>query len=284
MTNDSDPFFFHHTEVSEEDYKSIKVEQSILVEFLQFPHKLIELLGECTKSYHDGKPPFLAVLRVGSGGSSLDSSLGVIETNQFKRLSHISLNLKHGDSAAVKEYLAGRLLDVQAERDSWLQAHGAVTSELISVRGDLESTRADLFAERDACGRRDNHTQARLDELAARLKLAAVEELTNTKTRLEGEFSAAEAGMRSAIEALTCRNKELESRAGDLIQTKYKLDSNLSEITSRLNTTDAELKAAKAELENLRADKNYLEKVSKDARTFFSYMHVTIILEFMGQS
>jgi chromosome segregation ATPase len=108
--------------------------------------------------------------------------------------------------------------------------------------------------------------------------------LTNTKTRLEGEFSAAEAGMRSAIEALTCRNKELESRAGDLIQTKYKLDSNLSEITSRLNTTDAELKAAKAELENLRADKNYLEKVSKDARTFFSYMHVTIILEFMGQS
>jgi hypothetical protein len=43
----------------------VAVEQSILVDFAQFPDKFIELLEECISSKGEEQPRFLAVLRVG---------------------------------------------------------------------------------------------------------------------------------------------------------------------------------------------------------------------------
>ena len=106
VTSETDPFFFHHMEVSEEEFQSLKVEQSILVDFAQFPDKFIELLEECIASRGEESPRFLAVLRVGADADE-NSSLGVVETNKFKHLSHISLAFKPGDDAAIKALLEG---------------------------------------------------------------------------------------------------------------------------------------------------------------------------------
>ena len=109
VTSETDPFFFHHMEVSEDEFQSLKVEQSILVDFAQFPDKFIELLEECIASRGEENPRFLAVLRVGADGEpDQNSSLGVVETNKFKHLSHISLAFKPGDDASIKQYLAAR--------------------------------------------------------------------------------------------------------------------------------------------------------------------------------
>ena len=70
------------------------------------------------RRYSEEQPRFLAVLRVGAG-TLTDSHLGVVETNQFKHLSHISLRFSPGDDAALKQYLAARLLDVREERNKW---------------------------------------------------------------------------------------------------------------------------------------------------------------------
>jgi len=79
------------------------------------------------------------------------------------------------------------------------EAHAGTSVELRSTRNELESASADLAAERDSSGHADTAAQTRLDEQAARLKMAAMDELENTKTRLEGERGAAEAGMRSTV-------------------------------------------------------------------------------------
>ena len=89
-------------EVSEEEFQSLKVEQSILVDFHQFPDKFIELLEECVSSRGEANPRFLAVLRLGAEEGD-DSALGVVETNKFKHLSHISLAFAPGDDASIKK-------------------------------------------------------------------------------------------------------------------------------------------------------------------------------------
>jgi predicted nucleic acid-binding Zn-ribbon protein len=61
------------------------------------------------------------------------------------------------------------------------------------------------------------------------------------ETRMEGERSAAEAGMQRAIESLTSRNDELDERARELMEAKYKLDSKISDVSSKLNASDSEL-------------------------------------------
>lgn len=256
VTSESDPFFYHHMEVSEDEFQALKIEQSILVDFAQFPDKFIELLEECINSRGEEQPRFLAVLRVGAEGVT-DSSLGVVETNKFKHLSHISLRFKPGDDGAIKQFLAARLMDVLGERDKWRQSHVDTSTELRSVHAELEATAAEFAVQKDAAARVEKTTQARLDELQASMKRAAMEEQENIKKRMDGERAAAEAGMRSTIDSLTARNDELDERARELMEQKYKLDSKISDVQSRLNTAESELKVTKEELKGLR-------KVNKD--------------------
>ena len=51
ITDEQDPFFLYSLECGEAEFHAIKQEQSILVDFLTFPHKLIELLQMCTKKF-----------------------------------------------------------------------------------------------------------------------------------------------------------------------------------------------------------------------------------------
>lgn len=47
ISSDSDLYFLHSLEVSEEDFQSLKNEQGILVDFASFPGKIITLLDKC---------------------------------------------------------------------------------------------------------------------------------------------------------------------------------------------------------------------------------------------
>ena len=245
-------------EVSEEEFQSLKVEQSILVDFAQFPDKFIELLEECIASRGEESPRFLAVLRVGADADE-NSSLGVVETNKFKHLSHISLAFKPGDDAAIKQYLAARLMDVKGERDDRAKSHRDTSEELRAARGELEIASGVVAAAREHAEKVEAAAQTRLDELSAKLKKSHMEELDNTKTRMEGERGAAEAGMRSTIESLTSRNNSLDARE-ELMEEKYKLDSKYSDVSSRLNAAEAELATAKDELKSLRKANKDLDK------------------------
>jgi spindle assembly abnormal protein 6 len=43
-----------------------------------------------------------------------DSTFTVVETNQFKHLSHLSLVFRQGNDSVIKQFLAGRLAEYKA--------------------------------------------------------------------------------------------------------------------------------------------------------------------------
>nr|XP_037288975.1 spindle assembly abnormal protein 6 homolog [Rhipicephalus microplus] len=49
LTDDADPFFFYTLTLTEDDFQSLKAQQGLLVDFLAFPQKFIDLLELCTK-------------------------------------------------------------------------------------------------------------------------------------------------------------------------------------------------------------------------------------------
>ncbi|EFJ36631.1 spindle assembly protein, partial [Selaginella moellendorffii] len=113
ISDELDPFFLYSLELDDEDFKSLKVDQCILVDFSVFPHKFIELLEHCLDAKSEDHGRFLAVLNVRTG----DSTLNVVETNQFKHVNHISLCFRQGNDATVKSYLAARLGDYKVNLD-----------------------------------------------------------------------------------------------------------------------------------------------------------------------
>ena len=244
-------------EVSEEEFQSLKVEQSILVDFHQFPDKFIELLEECVSSRGEANPRFLAVLRLGAEEGD-DSALGVVETNKFKHLSHISLASRPG--RRVHQEVPRRAAHGRQGRARCLAqvARRRLGRARRARGGGGGGGGRDGAARRGA--RRASRAQARLDELAAKLKRSALEELENTKTRMEGERSASEAGFKSAIDSLTSRNNELDARARELMEQKYALDSKYSDASSRATSAEAALETARAGLKTLREANKDLDK------------------------
>ena len=56
LSSDEDLFFLHTLEVSEEEFQSLKIEQGILVDFGNFPGKVITLLQKCILAQSDETP------------------------------------------------------------------------------------------------------------------------------------------------------------------------------------------------------------------------------------
>lgn len=55
LSSEDDLFLLHSLEVSEEDFQALKAEQGILVDFGNFPGKVISLLERCT-AHQAGQP------------------------------------------------------------------------------------------------------------------------------------------------------------------------------------------------------------------------------------
>ncbi|KAL1431558.1 hypothetical protein MTO96_014075 [Rhipicephalus appendiculatus] len=64
LTDDADPFFFYTLTLTEDDFQSLKAQQGLLVDFLAFPQKFIDLLELCTKDEQKDSPRFVLSLTV----------------------------------------------------------------------------------------------------------------------------------------------------------------------------------------------------------------------------
>jgi spindle assembly abnormal protein 6 len=128
VTDENDPYFLYVLDVGEQDFHHLKRDQSLLVEFLVFPSKLIELIELClnsnansTTNSNTGSADSLSntsnsqsLLEYNSSifTANLDmagGALTIVESNKFKQLTHISLQLRLGNDAAIKGYLSSRL-------------------------------------------------------------------------------------------------------------------------------------------------------------------------------
>ncbi|EKX45534.1 hypothetical protein GUITHDRAFT_108408 [Guillardia theta CCMP2712] len=126
LTDEADSFFLYTLRISEEEFQNVKNDQSILVDFAEFPNKFMELLECCLQKDEEEPPKFTASL-LASGNQA---SLNIVETNQFKNLTHLRLEMRPGNDHAVKQYLAGELAKVKYARNSLLEQLRQVNNEL----------------------------------------------------------------------------------------------------------------------------------------------------------
>eukprot|EP00898_Chlorokybus_atmophyticus_P008306 jgi/Chlat1/8477/Chrsp80S07883 len=251
ITNEADAFFLHTLEVGEEDFQTLKAEQSILVDFTTFPSKFVELLQLCINVPQAHKPPrFLAVLATRPG----ESTLSIVETNQFKHLCHIALLFQPGTDHAIKQYLAGRLNEVKSTSQE-------LRSNLARTQQSLESTRAECariereFGElREASSRTASELKSlHVVELAeAREKaLQHAAELRETAERARAEL---EQRLRAEASAVQSKAASLDAQVRALQESKYVQDAKISELSAKLRTAETDLAANREEVAKLRSD------------------------------
>lgn len=126
LTDESDPLFLYQMACTEQDFHQLKQEQQLQVDFQAFPNNLVELLNYCQSqqlnqgggyiddgassammSSQSSQNKFVAVFDQMTGG--VDSALSIVETNQFKALTYLSLNFRKANDEMLKKHLAAKL-------------------------------------------------------------------------------------------------------------------------------------------------------------------------------
>eukprot|EP00605_Chrysophyceae_sp_TOSAG23-4_P001100 GSChrysophyteH1.ASY1.ANO1.1206.1 assembled CDS len=255
VTDENDPYFLYVLDVGEQDFHLLKRDQALLVEFPVFPTKMVELLNLCLESeeresmnedtekteneednqHHlDTRSSFIAKLDTANGVFS------VIEMNEFKQLTHISLQMKQGNDASIKAYLASRLslymnrcASMSHEVASFSQKLEMEVSERVNVSKALEEIRSHKDVSEESL--RSAHTNE-----IAKLQMSLVNQAEQARERYEGQLD----GCRNEIDLLRAELKQskLDAEEGMLAlkREKQHLEFRERELSRLLETAETD--------------------------------------------
>jgi len=217
--------------LTEGDFVALRDDQSLLVDFSSFPDMLIALLRLSSSSSDITSREFSCILSVRGdpipGGSSC---MSIVQTNHFKNLTHLSLQLRLATDASLKRYLATRL---------------TYTKEL------LVETNASLVSSLDASKRFSLLAETRLADLTSlqielekhihSLTSKHALELAEAKAAAQSERADAELSFRRAHEAHVAQHKAI---IGEAQANEARVHAELQSLKSELSMTKQALQTA----------------------------------------
>ncbi|XP_046549882.1 LOW QUALITY PROTEIN: spindle assembly abnormal protein 6 homolog [Haliotis rubra] len=257
LTDESDLFFLYTLRLGEEDFQSLKVQQGLLVDFGAFPQKFIDLLEMCVKEEHKDVPKFiLQFVSQGSLSEKVTGMLNIVETNPFKHLTHLSLKFIPGQDADVKKYLADCLKQLK-ETNGLLQqrlehTHGDLSQRLQATQESLASKSSELESLKTEWTSRLVEVTSRHKEEMASEKERSLQIQGGLQQRFDRERKELEQAHAKIVKQLDSRLYEVEGVSKDLTDRKYKSESTVRELKSKLSTLEEEHTRAKQEVQTLR--------------------------------
>ncbi|XP_074642079.1 spindle assembly abnormal protein 6 homolog [Tubulanus polymorphus] len=276
LTDENDLFFLYTLRLGEEDFQSLKCQQGLLVDFGAFPQKFIDLLHLCLEEQDKESPRYLLQF-----GSDKDSwCLNIVETNPFKHLTHLSLRFLPGRDTDVKKYLADCLklakdqiheLNVKLETtEDELKTKLSQTQQALSDRcQELDQVKLDL----------NQKTQELNNKYSQQITMEKEKYLqvqTSSQQRYEKERKELETAHLKIVKNMESRVYDLENSNKDLTDMRYKHESLIRELKSRLSGLEEDHHHAKQELSSLRKDNASLDGDYHEQEKIINQLHTRI--------
>ncbi|KAM9693323.1 spindle assembly abnormal protein 6 homolog isoform 3-T3 [Dama dama] len=262
LTDDADPFFLYNLVISEEDFQSLKFQQGLLVDFLAFPQKFIDLLQQCTQEYAKDIPRFL--LQLVSTEAILDNSpafLNVVETNPFKHLTHLSLKLLPGNDVEIKKFLADCLKCSKEEKLSLTQSLDDVTRQLNFTQKTLSEKIQELDKLRNEWA---SHT--------ATLSNKHSQELTNEKEKALQELQRA----KQEVLSLRRENSTLDAECHEKEKHINQLQTKVAVLEQEIKDKDQLVLRTKEAFDTIQEQKVALEENAEKNQVQLGKLEATI--------
>ncbi|XP_067424984.1 spindle assembly abnormal protein 6 homolog isoform X2 [Emydura macquarii macquarii] len=243
---------------------SLKSQQGLLVDFSAFPQKFIDLLEQCLLEQGKQVPRFLIQLVTSSTAlDCMPACLNIVETNSFKHLTHLSLKLLAGSDSDIKKYLAICIKNLKME-NSILEDKLHRTTEGLSKR--LTVTQQALAEKSKELDKLQNEWTSQTTLLTNKYS----QEITAEKEKVlqvqaqyqlqhEQQKKEMEATCNKNVHHLETRVSELETVNKDLTERKYKFESSIRELKSKLSGLEEEYQRAKQEVLSLRRENSTLD-------------------------
>ncbi|KAK7866542.1 hypothetical protein R5R35_002873 [Gryllus longicercus] len=135
LTDDEDPFFYYILRLNEDDFKTLKSQQGLLVDFHNFPSQLALLLQQCSGGKENEK--FVLILEDDNSNPML-RALQIVEKNEFKHLCHLMLCVGHGSNDEIKQYMANQIQSLKENKSRCDKNLSHLESSLMHIQSDLK--------------------------------------------------------------------------------------------------------------------------------------------------
>ncbi|GFS56014.1 spindle assembly abnormal protein 6 homolog [Trichonephila clavipes] len=256
LTDNNDPFFLYHLQLSEEDFQMLKTSQGLLVDFSAFPQKFIDLIEICLMEENKSQPKFLLVLNVSDkvGNFSSSSQLDIIETNPFKHLTHLSLKFVAATDSSIRQYLALCFKNLKEENH---QLHSRLTQldrdfkeQVASSRNVLEQKSQELERVHKELSVEMSMKESRFTRELQEEKEKFLYKLKDEELRLERERKEKEDVYRKEIQQLEARVSCLGTLNKELQDKNYKQENAVRELRTQIITLEEETKRTKESLQS----------------------------------
>ncbi|XP_069698971.1 spindle assembly abnormal protein 6 homolog isoform X2 [Periplaneta americana] len=298
VTDDNDPFVLYSLLVSESDFQIIKEQQGLLIEYDKFSFQLSKLLHLCKSNSDDGGNYRLVIEETGEETfGNKKTVMKIVETNQFKQLCHLILEIGVGTDNEIKKHMADQLKtlkealhnaekkiseqEIRAEntarkleqkeqeieklREEWREDSNAVSEkakeQINTERENAIRVQQDM---REAFENEKKQLQTIILETKKSFELL-VEELQTEKKLLIEQNCQTDSRLRdlnNKIDSLYKENCSLQQEVTMLLSQNSKLDAGYHEKEKNLNLT----KKKYAMLEQNLLEENIVKKNSEIAR------------------
>lgn len=254
LTDEDDPFFLYELHLNAEDFKNLKEQQSVLIEFNAFPACLIDYLKSCIRDQNThtasttGSRFQLQLVTEQGKSFNEETHLRVIEISKFKHLTHISLLVTPANDYEIKNYLARRL---QSKTTDYQQ----LSSDYEKLKRELELTQLEFKDKNTEFDKLKLEWDSKTNELVGTYmkKLAdekerALTERSNMQDKMERDRRELEQNHLQSTRDMQERLNELEKSTKELTTLKYRNEIQINELDSKYKTLVEEHQQSKDEI------------------------------------
>ncbi|KAG8039055.1 hypothetical protein G9C98_003362 [Cotesia typhae] len=145
LSDDDDPCFLYSLLITEDDFKVLKAQQGLLVDFDNFATQLIHLLEQSHGSMSGASkspPKFLLLLSEEGNGEWI---FKLVETNNFKHLCHLSLNISPASDSDIKTHMAMKMKQLKESLNNKNREVHALETRLKIEKMEIERQHSDTL-------------------------------------------------------------------------------------------------------------------------------------------
>lgn len=239
-------------EVTELEFHNLKKEQSLLVDFGSFSQKFVELLKLCMNDEH-----FYASLNLKN-----DPILNILERNQFRNLSHLSVKFQTANDSLLKQYLASRLKLSLGSTEVLSKKLATVESILSDVENrhkllcknhenlkkettaELENTRLEL--------------QNKLDSAILEEKNKSLKKLQNTEESLSKDSESVKKDLEMKLKVKLEELERVQNENMEYKKKQYEIENENMNLKNRVLVSNESDQSNLSELQRLRDENRKL--------------------------
>mmetsp|Transcript_65640 Transcript_65640/g.154404 ORF Transcript_65640/g.154404 Transcript_65640/m.154404 type:complete len:607 (-) Transcript_65640:149-1969(-) len=276
LTDENDLLFYHSLAIGEGDYHALRAEMKLNVDFQSFPEQLADLLRRCTKEA-PGAPSSGKMLACLDCSAARESLFSIIESNIFRQLTHVALQLRQGSDEVVKKHLAHKLRAAKMEVANLSQRLTAGSEALAESRQKVNELTARARVVADERTHLEESLQATHQRELSALRQEHARILAELQRSAAEERTRTEAEHKQALRAALDRAQSAESSVEELRRTGQSLTATGESCRERLEATERQLLEASQETAELRKQLKQLEEQKFRNEREISEMQVQLV-------